>query len=254
MQSALSQSRETFCRREVKAMILNEKRKKGIRLLAASAVVVCMLTACGFGKGKESAQDNKAAQEQTAAENGTPSTGSEIAENSIVNFKNDKAYARLKSDMEKGDTPIECNVLFDVGGARPDVTVTDEAKIKEIYDQLAKITVGEKSNRSVTAGKRTIMPSPEEAPCGTLSGACRTLPWRKRRKQLLPDPPQKAPNLPHRLLNRPLPERRQGMQGMQARRKKRNRSWMKSLPTMSPRETFRTKISQAAQRRRTRKR
>ena len=131
-------------------MILNEKRKKGIRLLAASAVVVCMLTACGFGKGKESAQDNKAAQEQTAAENGTPSTGSEIAENSIVNFKNDKAYARLKSDMEKGDTPIECNVLFDVGGARPDVTVTDEAKIKEIYDQLAKITVGEKSTRSVT--------------------------------------------------------------------------------------------------------
>ena len=150
MQSALSQSRENFCRREVKAMILNEKRKKGIRLLATAAVVVCMLTACGFGKGKESAQDNKAAQEQTAAENGTPSTGSEIAENSIVNFKNDKAYARLKSDMEKGDTPIECNVLFDVGGARPDVTVTDEAKIKEIYDQLAKITVGEKSTRSVT--------------------------------------------------------------------------------------------------------
>lgn len=150
MQSALSQSRETFCRREVKAMILNEKRKKGIRLLATAAVVVCMLTACGFGKGKESAQDNKAAQEQTAAENGTPSTGSEIAENSIVNFKNDKAYARLKSDMEKGDTPIECNVLFDVGGARPDVTVTDEAKIKEIYDQLAKITVGEKSADSVT--------------------------------------------------------------------------------------------------------
>lgn len=131
-------------------MILNEKRKKGIRLLAAAAVVVCMLTACGFGKGKESSQDNKAAQEQTAAENGSPSAGSEIAENSIVNFKNDKAYARLKSDMEKGDTPIECNVLFDVGGARPDVTVTDEAKIKEIYDQLAKITVGEKSARSVT--------------------------------------------------------------------------------------------------------
>ena len=97
MQSALSQSRENFCRREVKAMILNEKRKKGIRLLAASAVVVCMLTACGFGKGKESAQDNKAAQEQTAAENGTPSTGSEIAENSIVNFKNDNFFIMLFS-------------------------------------------------------------------------------------------------------------------------------------------------------------
>lgn len=150
MQSALSQSREIFCRREVKAMLLNKKRKKGIRFLATAAVVVCMLTACGFGKGKESAQDNKDAQEETAAENNTPSSGSEIAENSIVNFNNDKAYARLKSDMEKGDTPIECNVLYDVGGARPDVTVTDEAKIKEIYDQLAKITVGEKSSRSVT--------------------------------------------------------------------------------------------------------
>ena len=131
-------------------MILKEKRKKGVRLLATAAVVVCMLTACGFGKGKESAKDNKAAQEETAAENNTPSSGSEIAENSIVNFNNDKAYARLKSDMEKGDTPIECNVLYDVGGARPDVTVTDETKIKEIYDQLAKITVGEKRSRSVT--------------------------------------------------------------------------------------------------------
>ena len=133
-----------------KAMILNEKRKKGVRLLATAAVVVCMLTACGFGKGKEAAQDNKAAQEETAAGNNTPSSAAAVAENSIVNFKNDKAYARLKSDMEKGDTPIECNVLYDVGGARPDVTVTDQAKIKEIYDQLAKITVGEKSAQSVT--------------------------------------------------------------------------------------------------------
>lgn len=131
-------------------MILNEKREKRVRLLATAAVVVCMLTACGFGKGKDTAQDNKAEQEETAVENGTPSTTAEIPENSIVNFKNDKGYARLKSDMENGDTPIECNVLYDVGGARPDVTVTDEAEIREIYDQLAKITVGEKSARSVT--------------------------------------------------------------------------------------------------------
>lgn len=134
--------------------LLTGKRKNG-RLLITAAILVCMLTACGSG-AKGSAKEPSSPQNQTAAQQGGSQQGgsqkseSAISEDSIVNFHNEKGFIRLQEDMKNGDIPLECNVLYDEGGARPDVTVTDQETIREIYGQLADITVGEKTNLSVT--------------------------------------------------------------------------------------------------------
>lgn len=132
-------------------MFLNGRGKYS-KLLVTAAILVCMLTACSFGRGKESpTQNNQQTQAVSQAQNsGSQTSGSVLPEDSILNFQNDKGFARLQSDMKNGDIPIECNVLYDEDGARPDVTVTDQETIREIYDQLADITVGDKSSEKVT--------------------------------------------------------------------------------------------------------
>ena len=136
-------------------MFLNGKNKK-IRFLITAVILLCMLTACGMGGRKNSgnnqtSQSSQQTQQNTSGQNsGSQASGSVFPEDSILNFQNDKGFARLQADMKKGDIPIECNVLYDEGGSRPDVTVTDSDSIREIYDQLADITVGEKSSQSVT--------------------------------------------------------------------------------------------------------
>lgn len=145
-------------------MFLYGKNKR-IKILITAVILLCMLTACGLGGKKNSGntpssqgsqqtqQTQQAQQTQEKAsgqDSGSQASGSVFPEDSILNFQNDKGFARLQSDMKNGDIPLECNVLYDQGGSRPDVTVTDQESIREIYDQLADITVGEKSSQSVT--------------------------------------------------------------------------------------------------------
>ena len=133
-------------------------RKRTVRLLITGAVLVCMLAACGRKDSKETAAEDQVKQEDQVTQGtstekkDTVSENSDdtIPENSILNFNNDAGYARLQSDMKNGDYPLECNVLYDEGGERPDVTVTDEKVIREIYGLLADVTVGDKSDMSVT--------------------------------------------------------------------------------------------------------
>lgn len=136
-------------------MFLNGKNKR-IKLLITAVLLLCMLTACGSGGKKNSGNNQPSQSSQQTQQNpptqnsGSNASGSLFPEDSILNFQNDKAFARLQEDVNKGNVPVECNVLYDEGGSRPDVTVTDQDSIREIYNQLADITVGEKSSQSVT--------------------------------------------------------------------------------------------------------
>ena len=131
-----------------------KKRKNG-KILITAALTVCMLTACGFG-GKGSSKEPASTQNQTVTQqSGSQQGGSQksepvVSDNSIVNFQNEKGFVKLREDMKNGDIPIECNVLYDEEGSRPDVTVTDQETIRNIYGQLADITVGDKTDMSVT--------------------------------------------------------------------------------------------------------
>jgi len=123
----------------------------------AALVLTCVVTACGFketgsagsagtenGTGTGSGSVN--AGERTGTGNGTAA----IAQDSVLNFDNDAGFARLQADMASGDIPVECNVLYDVMGERPDVTVKDPEMIREIYERLSQVKVGEKSMTGVT--------------------------------------------------------------------------------------------------------
>ena len=135
----------------------DNKNRKKVRILTAGLLMLCMLTACGLGGGKKpaSSEENQTVQENTsgkAADSNQPAgkEQTEIPEDSILNFQNDSGFARLREDMEKGDVPIECSALYDQGGSRPEVKVTDQTVIRELYEELAKMTVGNKSDTSVT--------------------------------------------------------------------------------------------------------
>ncbi len=75
---------------------------------------------------------------------------SNVPENSVLWLKNDEGAAKLMADMNEGRIPTECNVLYDAMGSRPDVTVTDPEKIVDLYERFSKMTVGSKSDMSIT--------------------------------------------------------------------------------------------------------
>ena len=54
------------------------------------------------------------------------------------------------SDMESKRLPVECNVLYDQMGSRPDVTVTDPTTIEQVYDLVKAIQVIGPSGMSIT--------------------------------------------------------------------------------------------------------
>ena len=118
------------------------KKRKNSKILITAALTVCMLTACGFG-GKGSSKEPASTQNQTVTQqSGSQQGGSQksepaVSENSIVNFQNEKGFVKLREDMKNGDIPM-------------DVTVTDQETIRNIYGQLADITVGDKTDMSVT--------------------------------------------------------------------------------------------------------
>lgn len=71
--------------------------------------------------------------------------------NSIVLFlKDDEKCQKLIDDMRSGNIPASVDVLYDQMGSRPVVTVTDSKTIAELYDKFTRITVGNKTNDSVT--------------------------------------------------------------------------------------------------------
>ena len=70
---------------------------------------------------------------------------------SILNFiPDDEGCRKLIEDMEKGEIPISCDVLYDQMGSRPSVLVEDENTIIQLYNLFSQIHVGEKTNESVT--------------------------------------------------------------------------------------------------------
>lgn len=68
----------------------------------------------------------------------------------LFEFCTDEDTRRLVADVEAGRIPVSCNVLYDQMGGLPDVTITDEATILEIYALLSRIRVGDESMVSIT--------------------------------------------------------------------------------------------------------
>ncbi|MDO5132291.1 MAG: hypothetical protein Q4D81_04810, partial [Eubacteriales bacterium] len=117
----------------------------------AAAIALCLLAACGkkeTGGSEEIPAEQTAQTPQEAGSSGEGREAIPVPDNSILLFKEDSGFARLREDMESGDTPVECNVLYDEGGARQGVTVDDPEVIRELYTCLAAVTVGEKSDES----------------------------------------------------------------------------------------------------------
>ena len=73
-----------------------------------------------------------------------------IPEKSILWFQDNEEAKKLIEDMNDGNIPQECNVLYDEMGSRPEVTVTDAETITDLYNRLALMSVGEKSQMSIT--------------------------------------------------------------------------------------------------------
>ena len=73
-----------------------------------------------------------------------------VPEKSILWFQDNEGAKKLIEDMNDGNIPQECNVLYDEMGSRPEVTVTDVETITDLYNRLALMSVGEKSQMSIT--------------------------------------------------------------------------------------------------------
>lgn len=76
----------------------------------------------------------------------TESVIGNIPENSILAFTGDE----LNGAMAAGEIPVSCSVLYDEMGSRPEVTVTDEELIKDLYNRLGHITIKGETNTSIT--------------------------------------------------------------------------------------------------------
>ncbi len=92
----------------------------------------------------------KAAKTEEASPGSTTTIQSCIPEKSILWFQDDEGARKLMEDMNDGKIPQECSVLYDEMGARPEVTVTDAETITDLYNRLALMSVGEKSEMSIT--------------------------------------------------------------------------------------------------------
>ncbi len=61
----------------------------------------------------------------------------------LIWFVGTDEVEKLRTDMNEGNIPTSCNVLYDLGGSLPDVTVTDPESIKELYALVQEIFVPE---------------------------------------------------------------------------------------------------------------
>jgi len=130
---------------------MGKNHSRGFIVLAvASVLACCMLAACSSGQASSASSASSASTSSLATSTGVSSPVDGIPSDSVLLFTNDAGIAKLVSDMDEGRVPTSCNVLYDMGGSRPDVEVTDPATIKQIYDALAQVTVNGPSNMSVT--------------------------------------------------------------------------------------------------------
>ena len=92
----------------------------------------------------------KAAKKDGQTSGATITIESCIPEKSILWFQDNEGGKKLMEAMNDGNIPQECNVLYDEMGSRPEVTVTDVETITDLYNRLALMSVGEKSDMSIT--------------------------------------------------------------------------------------------------------
>ena len=107
-------------------------------LCIAVFIFTIALVSCGKKKTEEQTSESTATIESC-----TP-------EKSILWFQDNEGAKKIMEDMNNGNIPKECNVLYDEMGSRPEVTVTDAGTITDLYNRLALMSVGEKSNMSIT--------------------------------------------------------------------------------------------------------
>ncbi len=69
---------------------------------------------------------------------------------SILRFNDDADSAELIAYFEDGKVPKEVNILYDQMGSNPEITLTDNDTIKELYRLLSMVEVSGKSNMSIT--------------------------------------------------------------------------------------------------------
>ena len=71
--------------------------------------------------------------------------------NSIVKYlPEDEDCQKLIADMQDGRIPTSCDVLYDEMGGRTSVVTEDPSTITELYNLFTQITVGEKTDESIT--------------------------------------------------------------------------------------------------------
>jgi hypothetical protein len=109
-----------------------------------------LVTALGMGGCSSQPESTPNGGDTTPAPQTETAQQADMPSDSILLHGANEAAAKLVSDMQAGVTPTECTVLYDQGGELPSVTVTDQKTIGDIYERLAKMTVAEKSNTSIT--------------------------------------------------------------------------------------------------------
>lgn len=56
-------------------------------------------------------------------------------------YSDDEGVAKLVADMEDGDVPKSCDLLYDQMGANPSLTITDPKIVREVYELVQGIEV-----------------------------------------------------------------------------------------------------------------
>ena len=138
-------------------MDLYKNWKRCAASVAAAVVAAGLISGCGLLRdiGKPSADSGtgttpQSGQEREEKQERASSIRASIPEDSILFFENDPGLARLLADMETGEIPVECDILYDEEGARPEVAVKDPGMIRELFDRLSRVTVGSRNGMSVT--------------------------------------------------------------------------------------------------------
>lgn len=74
-----------------------------------------------------------------------------LPNNSIVKYlPEDEGCQKLIANMQDGKIPTSCDVLYDEMGSRASVVTEDTSTITELYNLFIQITVGEKTDESIT--------------------------------------------------------------------------------------------------------
>ena len=108
------------------------RKKSLLVLLVVLSMMLFALAGCGKSEPK-------------------PEVTTDFPNNSIVKYlPEDKGCQKLIADMKDGKIPTSCDVLYDEMGGRASVVTEDPSTITELYNLFTQITVGEKTDESIT--------------------------------------------------------------------------------------------------------